>query len=193
MFEIAGNLPKGLEAFHGIGVNTTNYNGVTNWSELTKLYYLNIYHTGGGSWTFTNKDYLPSLSAASRASIKSLNIGQSEVATLDTVYINITHANYPNLENLVMSSNAGELLSGSPNWFVNMPKVKSYLRYTTINGTQVSAAIADQIWNNVRTALDGVVPTGVKELRIDRTSNVTAASQAARDYLTAQGWTVILN
>jgi hypothetical protein len=186
-YSIQGSMPRHLKAFYGIAQQTTNYNNVVNWSELQELYSVVINHSGGTPWQFTTPAFFPN---TNKSQITQLMIAQL-VNTIATTAVDITHANYPNLRELVITHNTGaDILSGA-NWFLTMPKVTEYLR---IDAPATTSTIADDVWNNVATALSGITPVGsIKELRITGTNAITAASLTSRNNLTTAGWTVLTN
>ena len=192
-YTITGQLPLALKATFFAGKITTQYGLVTNWAELTNLFSWFCFSTGGTTWGFSSGSFPSTLN---KSLLTQLSVGEEtnfpESLTIDYPYI--TAANFPILQDLVVIYNTGDGLTGSEAWFLTMPKVTNYFRYNTQTATQVVAATADAIWNNVATALSGVVPSGpAKELRILRTNNITAASLTSRNALISAGWTVTTN
>lgn len=185
---IEGVVPNDLIAFYSDGTNSVNYNLVTNWSTLPNFKYMLTHTSGGGIWTHDNPLYMPD---ANYSLIEQAVWGEFG-NTMSVSQSKIIDSNFTNLKRLLITVNTQDALTGQEAYFLNIPKVTEYLHYRTQSGTIVSAATADAVWNNIATALTGVVPTGsIKEIRIQTTNSVTATSQASRDYLAAQGWTVL--
>lgn len=192
-YRITGNLPKAINAVFWSGRLLTQYNDILNWSELTSLFSWYCFSSGGTVWGFDPSTFPSTLN---KSLLTQLAVGQftSSSGPLSTDYSFITATAFPILQDCVITYNTGDALTGSESWFLTMPKVTNYFRYETQTATQVSAAVADDIWNNVATALTGITASGAaKQIRIQRTNNITAASLTARNYLIAQGWTVTTN
>lgn len=194
-YTISGSLPIGLKACFWSGQMGTDYNAITNWDELTNLFSWYSLSSGGVPWGMDPTKFPTDIISSN---ITQLGVGENTTGGFNgafiTEYSYINATNYPILEDLVVIWNSGEAITGSESWFLTMPKVTNYFRYNTQTVTQSSAEVADAIWNNVATALDGVIPVGpAKELRIIRTDNVTAASLTARNALISAGWTVTTN
>lgn len=186
---IGGRLPIGLLAFYSIGQQTTNFNLVTNWPELTSLFDITINHGGGSPWFFNNPAYFPN---ANLSQLKTVHIAQCDPTVFATMAAAFTATSLPILDSFVFNYNTDVLRAGDEAWFLTMPKVKQYFRFHSQTATAVASSVADAIWNNIATALNGIVPTGVKEIAIKQTGSVTAASLTARNYLISQGWTLNL-
>ncbi len=192
-YTIAGNYPLGLKAVFYAGRIATNYNNILNWSELTSFFSWYSLSSGGAPWGIGINSRPTTLLTNN---VTQLGLGEltSEDGPLTADYSDVTATNYPALQDLVILYNTGDALTGGEAWFLTMPKVTNYLRYRTQTLTQASAAVADAVWNNVWTALSTVTPVGAaKQLRIERTNNITAASLTARNNLIAAGWTVTTN
>lgn len=187
LYTIAGQYPKALKAVFYAGRLVTNYNLITNWTELTSLFSWYNFSVGGGVWGFTPANYPTSILGNI---LTQIGLGQVPGGTnFNSSFSQITNANYPNIVNFFAGTNGGDLLTGSESWFLTMPKVTDTFLY---EGPVVTSTVADNVWNNIWTAMNGVVPTGVtKQIRINGTINVTAASLTARNNLIAAGWTVV--
>jgi hypothetical protein len=172
----------------------TNYNLILNWADLTSLFSWYSFSVGGTVWGMTPENF--PLATIIKSNLTQLAVGEDTTTptTLTGDYPYITNANFPNLQDLVIVYNTGDALTGSAAWFLTMPKITNYFFYRTQTVTQVAAAEADAVWNNIATALSGVVPVGApKELRVQRTNNITAASLASRTALINAGWAVVTN
>lgn len=192
-YTLQGHYPRALKAVYYAGRLATNYNAILNWDELDDLYSWYSFSVGGTVWGMEPNNFPDDLLTQN---IKQLGVGEDTdgPASITTAYSFITATAYPILEDLAIAWNTGEALTGSEAWFLTMPKVTNLFIYKTQTITQVAAGVADAIWNNIGTALTGITPTGaVKELRVQRTNNITAASLAARTALTNAGWTVLTN
>jgi len=200
-YTLEGQYPKGLKAVFYAARLITDYNAISNWDELESFFSWYSLSSGGDPWGMTPGNFPTQLiSSGNSLNVTQLGLGETTgepgpgINDISQWYPYVTATNFPILQDLVFHVNSGDGLTNAEAWFLTMPKVTNYLRYITQTVTQVSAATADAIWNNVATALSGVTPVGpAKELRIQRTNNITAASLASRNALISAGWTVTTN
>ncbi len=191
-YTISGYYPIFLKAVYYAGRMATNYNNILNWDQLPAFFSWYSFSVGGTVWGMSPENFPLTLV---RNNITQLGLGEdTDGPPAMTNYSYIDANRYPNLEDLAIAWNTGDALTGSELWFLTMPKVTNLFIYRTQTVTQVAASVADAVWNNIGTALTGVTPTGaVKELRVQRTNNITAASLAARTALAGAGWTILTN
>jgi hypothetical protein len=190
IYTISGALPKAVKAVSFRTSQSVNYNLINNWQELTSLWSFYPLAAGGGIWNFSEPSNWPSTINASQ--ITQTYVGQA-YNQLTYVASFMTYANYPNLMELMYSTNLSvTTYVGQEGWFLTAPRVKDYL-FVSVN-TIATTSVADTIWNNVYTNFVGVIPTtGRKQLCIRITTAVSAASLVSRTNLAAQGWIVTLS
>lgn len=187
----SGLLPTGLLMWSARTVVTGNYNTpITNWEACTSLKILQFFAKGGGVNGIDNPAFIP-YTRWNKATIKYLSICDWTSLTSAELVVaaTLTAANYPICDFLVFESNLYDITASlnTINFYLNIPKVNDTL-WTA--GTAAGAVDADKAWNDLGTALAGLVPVGVKQLHIKNTTAVTAASLAARNALAALTYTV---
>jgi hypothetical protein len=168
-----------------------NYNDINNWSELTSLWSICNFSAGGGIWQQNDPTKWPATINSSQ--ITQVKLGQMVSAKISQLAPYMTHANYPNVSELLFDSNNVAVdFVGQEGWFLTMPKVN---RFLYAQASAATTAVADTIWNNIATNLTGIVPVvgSQARLRVRTTTSVSAASLTSRTYLAAQGWTIQLN
>jgi hypothetical protein len=187
MKSMTGVLPKGIKWFFARSVYTNDFSKL-NWNELSELLWLAIDNFGGGNIYITSA-IAPKLYNSRK--LKGLWLGEFGINNVLSGLNWINKTNLPELTTFLVTGNGGGLNTYDAAFWENFPVVTNMIRIRP-NGAWVPEAVTDAIFNQLRINLDGVVPTGNKKLlRIEGTA-ATAASQAARDYLTAQGWTITL-
>ncbi len=191
IYSFSGALPL---ATRGTSLRTSfavNYNNINNWSELTSLWSICNFSAGGGIWAQNDPTFWPTTINSSQ--ITQVKLGQMSSAKISQLAPYMTHANYPNVSELLFdSANSSVDFIGQEAWFLTMPKVNRFLYAQAFAAT---TAVADTIWNNIATNLTGIVPVvgSQARLRVRTTTSVSAASLTSRTYLAAQGWTVSLS
>lgn len=188
---LSGVLPKACITFClRVTLTTDLVSNVVNWSELDQIQTFSVMGLGGGVYNITNAAFVPQ-PPPSTIGIALRDIGPSPLLDL-TDFTWFTDANLPNLRRILISSNLGDLIGDSVNWFLTMPKVDKQLTITNNNDAlnKASAVNADLAINRIATALSGIVPVSPKTIRLEDTTNRTAASTASSTALTTATWAV---
>lgn len=189
----AGRMPTGMLLWSARIVNNCDYSiPVLNWEACTSLKICQFYGKGGGINAIADPTFIP-YQRWNKPTIKYLSICDFAAFGAPELIIGatITAANYPICDFLVFESNLYDIIASlnTINFFLNIPTINDTL---WVKGTSADATNSDKCWNDIATALVGLVPVGVKQLQIQNTAAVTAASLAARNALIAQTYTVTL-
>lgn len=187
---LSGVLPKACITIALRITETTDLvSNVTNWDELQSIESWSIMGLGGGVYNILVPAYIPQPPPSVKA------LGLRDIGTLLGVHIQsftwLTFSALPNLRRCVVSSNLGDLIGNSVDWFLTMPRVDKELSLTNNNGVQhADATNSDLAINRVAAALASVIPVSPKVIRLEDTTARTAASTASSTALTTATWSV---
>lgn len=186
-----GVLPKAAISFAARGQFSMDWvANVTNWNQMNNLLWYAIMNLGGNPYAVraATKFYPP---PASVIGLRVIDITPFDV-NLES-YPWMTPAGLPNIRRLLFGANGANLVVPSINVFSHFPLVIEEIRITCNGFLPIgSAADSDTIINNLYASIASVIPEGAAFIRVENTSNRTAASDAAYNALDVL-WTLQLN